>query len=47
LGAIIVPLESEWGFVEVRAKGRCSEVTLTDQGKSAFRIFGDASQSDV
>jgi hypothetical protein len=42
LRAIIGPLESEWGFVEVKAKGRRSEVTLTEQGKSALRIFGDA-----
>jgi hypothetical protein len=46
LRAIIEPLESEWGFVEVKAKGRRSEVTLTEQGKSALRIFGDASQSN-
>jgi len=26
----IEPLENEWGFVEVRAKGRRSEVTLTE-----------------
>ena len=46
LRAIIKPLEDEWGFVEVRARGRRSEVTLTEQGRSALRIFGDASQSD-
>jgi len=47
LRAIIEPLESEWGFVEVRARGRRSEVTLTEQGRSALRIFGGARKGDA
>lgn len=29
-----------WQFVKVESKGRRSEVSLTQQGKSALRIFG-------
>jgi len=41
LRAILDPLEKEWHFIEVRARGRKSEVALTEQGKSALRIFGE------
>lgn len=41
LRALLDPLEDPWKFVDVKAKGRHSEVSLTDQGKSALRIFGD------
>lgn len=41
LRALLEPLETEWNFVEVRARGRHSEVKLTSQGESALRIFGD------
>jgi len=40
LRAILGPLEDHWHFVEVRARGRKSEVSLTGQGRSALRIFG-------
>lgn len=40
LRAILDPLEKHWNFVEVNARGRKSEVSLTDQGTSALRIFG-------
>ncbi len=40
LRAILDPLEKEWHFAEVRARGRKSEVALTEQGRSALRIFG-------
>lgn len=36
---ILDPLEKQWHFVKVNAKGRRSEVSLTDQGRSALRIF--------
>lgn len=40
LRAIIEPLETEWKYVRVEAAGRRSEVILTEQGKTALRIFG-------
>jgi hypothetical protein len=40
LRAILNPLEKEWGYVKVEYSGRRSEVILTEQGKSALRIFG-------
>ncbi len=40
LRAILDPLEMHWQFVETRSRGRKSEVSLTEQGKSALRIFG-------
>ena len=44
LRAILDPLEIHWQFVEVKSKGRRSEVSLTEQGKSAIRIFGSGIQ---
>jgi hypothetical protein len=41
LRAILDPLENEWHFIEVRARGRKSEVALTEQGRSALQIFGE------
>ena len=40
LRAILDSLELQWQFVETRSRGRSSEVSLTEQGKSALRIFG-------
>lgn len=40
LRAILDPLASHWHFVEVKSRGRRSEVILTEQGKNALRIFG-------
>ncbi len=40
LRAILDPMESHWHFVEVRTRGRRSNVLLTEQGKNALRIFG-------
>ena len=40
LRAILDPLEKHWQFIEVKARGRKSEVSLTEQGRSALRIFG-------
>jgi hypothetical protein len=40
LRAILYPSEKEWGYVKVEYSGRRSEVILTQQGKSALRIFG-------
>ena len=40
LRAILDPLETHWQFVKVEARGRRSEISLTQQGKSALRIFG-------
>ena len=40
LRAILDPLEKQWHFIVVKSKGRKSEVSLTEQGKSALRIFG-------
>ena len=40
LRAILEPLEDEWKFVKVEAKGRRSVVSLTSQGETALKIFG-------
>lgn len=40
LRAILDPLETQWHFVQVKSWGRKSEVSLTEQGNSALRIFG-------
>ena len=40
LRAILGPLELQWHFVDVKSKGRRSDVVLTEQGKNALRIFG-------
>lgn len=40
LRAILDPLETQWHFVQVKSRGRNSEVSLTEQGNSALRIFG-------
>ena len=39
LRALLNPLEKDWKFVKVEARGRRSEVSITDQGKTALRIF--------
>ena len=43
LRALLEPLENHWKFIEVKSRGRNSEVSLTEQGKSALRIFGSGS----
>jgi hypothetical protein len=40
LRAILDPMEREWGFITVEASGRRSEVSITEQGENALRIFG-------
>ncbi|AIF82563.1 hypothetical protein NTE_00482 [Candidatus Nitrososphaera evergladensis SR1] len=40
LRAILGPMESNWHFVEVKSRGRRSDVVLTEQGRNALRIFG-------
>lgn len=40
LRAILDPMENEWGYVEVKASGRRSEVFLTEKGGTALQIFG-------
>lgn len=40
LRALLKPMEEEWKFVKVKASGRRSEVTITQQGQNALRIFG-------
>ena len=45
LRAILDPLEKHWQFVEVKSRGRRSEVSLTEQGHSALRIFGAGNTS--
>jgi CRISPR locus-related DNA-binding protein len=44
LRAILDPMEKEWGFVIVEARGRRSEVSLTEQGQTALKIFGTANE---
>lgn len=40
LRALIDPLEKEWKYIRVEAKGRRSEVIITEQGETALKIFG-------
>lgn len=40
LRALLDPLEREWEFIKVEASGRKSEVSITEQGETALRIFG-------
>jgi CRISPR locus-related DNA-binding protein len=40
LRAILDPMEVHWKFIKVEARGRLSEVSLTDKGKAALKIFG-------
>ena len=42
LRSLLDPMREEWKFVTVEASGRRSEVTMTDQGETALRIFGAA-----
>jgi hypothetical protein len=45
LRALLDPLENHWKFIEVKSRGRKSEVSLTEQGKSALKIFGSGNPS--
>jgi hypothetical protein len=45
LRALLDPLVYHWKFIEVRSRGRKSEVIVTEQGKSALRIFGPGDAS--
>lgn len=40
LRAILDPMEKDWKFIEVESSGSRSEVTLTEQGDTALKIFG-------
>lgn len=40
LRAILDPMENHWKFIRVEARGRVSEVFLTEKGKAALKIFG-------
>lgn len=40
LRALLNPMELQWKYVTVKASGRRSEVTITEQGENALRIFG-------
>ena len=40
LRAILDPMEIDWGYVHVEARGRRSIVFLTEQGENALRLFG-------
>lgn len=42
LRVILEPLQTNWDFVRVKSRGSRSEVTLTEQGKKALRIFGES-----
>ncbi len=42
LRAILEPMRSDWKYVVVEARGRRSEVSLTDDGRTALKIFGAA-----
>lgn len=40
LRAILDPMENRWNFVSVESSGRRSEVSITEKGKTALKIFG-------
>lgn len=40
LRAFLDPMEQQWNHVRVEARGRRSEVIITEQGKTALKIFG-------
>ena len=40
LRVLLDPMEKEWKLIMVRASGRRSEVSMTQQGKTALRVFG-------
>ena len=40
LRALLDPMELEWNYVKVKASGRRSEVSITEQGETALKIFG-------
>lgn len=40
LRAILDPMEHQWNFIQIVSRGRMSEVSLTDKGKAALKIFG-------
>lgn len=40
LRAILDPMETKWEFVKVESSGRRSEVSITDKGRTALKIFG-------
>ncbi len=40
LRALLNPLEMDWEYVKIEASGRRSEVSITEQGETALRIFG-------
>jgi len=40
LRAILQPMEKDWSYITIKSNGRRSEVSLTEQGRSALRIFG-------
>jgi CRISPR locus-related DNA-binding protein len=40
LRAILEPMENKWKFIEVEASGRRSEVSITEKGRTALKIFG-------
>jgi hypothetical protein len=46
LRAILDPLEKRWRFVTIQARGRRSQVSLTEKGKEALRIFGAGKSID-
>src|SRR6266567_2084276 len=45
LKGILGPMESEWNYVKVESNGRRSEVSMTEQGTTALRIFGPPNPS--
>ena len=40
LRSLLDPMEKDWKFISVKASGRRSEVSVTEQGKKALKIFG-------
>ena len=47
LRALLKPMEEDWKFIRVSTSGRRSEVTITEQGENALRIFGCIDNSNI
>ena len=40
LRALLDPMQKDWNLISIKASGSRSEVSITEQGKTALRVFG-------
>lgn len=45
LRAFLDPMDEKWNYITVEARGRRSEVIMTEQGETALKIFGCESEN--